>query len=967
MKKFIGLFLGLFAWLCLSGQNTIGIPRIQNFSKLEYKGGSQVWSITQDAQGRMYFANDEGLLTYDGTYWRIHPLPNKTNLRSVAIDQSGRVFVGGQGELGYFLADKAGQFEYTSLIPLLPKEQRNFADIWDIEILNDVIFFRVSDRLILKFQNERFSSYPPPSSWVFMKQVNGKLYAQDQRNGLYTFKSQRWLPITGSQVLNGQLVSGIFKNEEGSLTVLRNDYRAYNLKGDTLSPRSDFAPHPFKDNIFRAIPLNNSELAITTISNGCLITDLRGNIIQKIDRQEGLKTNNVICIFQDRNGNLWTGLSNGIAHIAYNSAFKYITPDLEKDVSVYSTLLFKNRLWLGTSNGVFVTTLSSTTGDMSFQKGSFQKIPNTGGQTWRVSEVNDKLLIAHTNGLFQIEGNESAARQISREPGWLFLPTSSLYPVSHLLTGTYSGLKKLSFDGIQFSDRGNLKGTYESLRFLTQDNEGFFWASHPFRGIYRLKVDIDSMRYTTELFTEKDGLPSILDNHVFSIRNNVVFATQKGIYEFQPAKRTFVRAAFLDSILGERPIRYLTEDDEGRIWFISGKELGVYDLQSRKDNRPVINMFPEITGKILSGFEQVYPYNKKNIFIASDIGLIHLNYEKYVAGTSNTGILINQIRARGERDSILFSGYITQQPSALLKVSPKLHFALNSIHIEYSTPAFAGQESIRYRLKLDGYEENWSEWTSKTDKDYANLPAGSYTFRVQSKDGLGHISEETSFDFQILPPWYQSILAKLIYCLLAILIIFFIRRHQQRKLLRQKQLFEEKQRQMEIMHQLEMEKNEKEIIRLQNRQLENEVLLKTKELADTSMHLAERQEALLKVKESLQRLYRNTNNNHDIRKTLLLLSDIERNDENWEKFASHFDEINNNLFHNLRKVHPKLTNTDMKLCAYLELKLSSKEIAQMMNISVRGVEIARYRLRKKLQLQTEDSITDYLQQFKKND
>ena len=129
MKKFIGLFLGLFAWLCLSGQNTIGIPRIQNFSKLEYKGGSQVWSITQDAQGRMYFANDEGLLTYDGTYWRIHPLPNKTNLRSVAIDQSGRVFVGGQGELGYFLADKAGQFVYTSLIPLLPKEQRNFADI----------------------------------------------------------------------------------------------------------------------------------------------------------------------------------------------------------------------------------------------------------------------------------------------------------------------------------------------------------------------------------------------------------------------------------------------------------------------------------------------------------------------------------------------------------------------------------------------------------------------------------------------------------------------------------------------------------------------------------------------------------------------------------------------------------------------------------------------------------------------
>jgi DNA-binding CsgD family transcriptional regulator len=784
---------------------------------------------------------------------------------------------------------------------------------------------------------------------------------------LYVFKNQRWLPVTGSQLLNGQLVSGIFNIEEGSLTRVRNDFKAFKLKGDTLSPRADFASHSFKDNIFRTIPLNNRELAIATIANGCLITDLKGNIIQKIDRQEGLKTNNVICIFQDRNGNIWTGLSNGIAHIAYNSAFKYISPDLEKDVSVYSTLLLKRKLWLGTSNGVFVTSLSSIEGDISFQKGSFQKIPNTSGQTWRLSEVNDKLLIAHTNGLFQLGDNASTARQISREPGWLFQPTSSLYPVSALLTGTYSGLKKLSFDGEQFTDKGNLKGTYESLRFLTQDTDGFFWASHPFRGIYRLNVDIDSMRYTSELFTEKEGLPSLLDNHVFSIRNRVVFATQKGIYEFQPSKRTFIRAAFLDSILGDRPIRYLSEDDEGRIWFVSGKELGVVDPQSSSDKRPTVRIFPEITGKILSGFEQVYPFNKKNIFIASDIGLIHLNYEKYINGIPHPGILINQIRARGESDSLLFSGYVVQQPSSSLQLFPKLPFSLNSIHIEYSTPAFAGQESIRYRLKLDGSEERWSEWTSKTDKDYSNLPAGSYTFRVQAKDGLGHVSEETSFSFQILPPWYQSSLANLIYFLLTLAVVFLIRRHQQRKLLRQKKLFEEKQRQMEIMHQLEMEKNEKEIIRLQNRQLENEVLLKTKELADTSMHLAERQEALLKVKESLQRLYRNTNNNHDIRKTLLLLSDIERNDENWEKFASHFDEINNNLFHNLRKVHPKLTTTDMKLCAYLELRLSSKEIAQMMNISVRGVEIARYRLRKKLQLQTDYSITVYLQQLKKND
>ena len=159
---------------------------------------------------------------------------------------------------------------------------------------------------------------------------------------------------------------------------------------------------------------------------------------------------------------------------------------------------------------------------------------------------------------------------------------------------------------------------------------------------------------------------------------------------------------------------------------------------------------------------------------------------------------------------------------------------------------------------------------------------------------------------------------------------------------------------------MELEKNEKEIIKLKNEKLEGEILLKTKELADTSMHLVERSDALLKVKEELQKLYKNTNENHDIKKTLTLLNDIEKNDSNWEKFAVHFDEVNNNFLKNLKLRFPKLTNNDLKVCAYLQLNLASKEISQLMNIGVRGVEISRYRLRKKLGLSTEQSLIDFL-------
>jgi len=184
------------------------------------------------------------------------------------------------------------------------------------------------------------------------------------------------------------------------------------------------------------------------------------------------------------------------------------------------------------------------------------------------------------------------------------------------------------------------------------------------------------------------------------------------------------------------------------------------------------------------------------------------------------------------------------------------------------------------------------------------------------------------------------------------------------RLERQRRRFEEEQRRMLVPHQLEIEKNEKEIIRLQNERLGQEIMLKNRELADTSMHLVERNEALAKVKDSLQRLYRHKQDDHDIKRTLQLIGEIERNDDSWNRFTSHFDEINGNFMRNLRLAHPKLTVTDLKLCTYLELNLSSKEIAQLANISVRGVEISRYRLRKKLGLDTDKSLPEFLERFK---
>jgi len=250
--------------------------------------------------------------------------------------------------------------------------------------------------------------------------------------------------------------------------------------------------------------------------------------------------------------------------------------------------------------------------------------------------------------------------------------------------------------------------------------------------------------------------------------------------------------------------------------------------------------------------------------------------------------------------------------------------------------------------------------SSKTEKEYTNLPDGPYTFMVKAYDNLGHESEPVTFSFFINSPWYKTVWAYIFYFSAGAAFLYLLIKWQKREFARQQLKFQEEQKRLKYIYELEREKNEKEIVQLQNEKLVNEMIYKNRELADISMHLMERSDALLKVKDELQRLHQKNAGNHDVQRAMELVNDIEKNDANWEQFAMHFDEINNDFIKKLKLKFPQLTSTDLKVCTYLQLKLSSKEIAQLMNISVRGVEISRYRLRKKLQLTTGQTLNDFL-------
>ncbi|HTJ12979.1 MAG TPA: triple tyrosine motif-containing protein [Dinghuibacter sp.] len=961
------LFLIIFSpFSGVRGQNTIGLPQIINYPKNIYQAGTQSWDIQQDKKGVLYFANNSGLLTFNGHYWHRYSMPNETIVRSVRVGPSGRIYVGAQDEFGYFFPGANGDLVYTSLKSLIPAADREFPDVWDICILGDEVFFRAENKIFL-YKDQTIAVYPAPSEWRFMDNVGDEIFAQDKAKGLMRFREGSWQPLRIPFGGPDTLVTTLLPYNRDTLLVgtLRNGL--YLMTGDRVSRKYTQADAFFATNrIYCGTVLGDSTFALGSTSAGCVILNRDGKVIQTLSRAEGLQNNNILSLFLDREHNLWVAMDNGISFVAYNTAITYIYPDKNNELAGYAARIYQGKLYIGTSDGLYSVPLDLHETDLTFSKGAFSKVQGTNGQVWNLSEVNGRLLMGHHEGAFTI--NENAAVPLLPGVGsWLFAPVSSVYPSPHVIVGTYLGLDLLDYQGNTFHQGTMLPGLTESLRFLAIDNDNRIWTSHPYRGVFKIELAPDHKSLVSRLYTAKDGLPKDLNNYVYRIKNRVVVATEQGVYEYDPVHDRFVLSEFMEPVFHRHSVRYLREDDNGNIWFVSSERVGIVDYRKPADgNNFSLIYFPELTGKAVGGFEYLYPYNDENVFINFDKGFFHLNYTRYLRSKPELSVLIGQVRATGRRDSLLFGGYFSNGnivTDAQGSDPIQLPNQVNSFHFEYASTLYEQQDNIAYSYQLTGFDKGWSDWTKKTEKEYTNLPAGTYTFQVKARNNLGNESKPATYTFTVEPAWYQSLWAYLFYALLFCGALYVASRYQRRKFARQQQKYEEEQDRLRYLHQLELDANEKQIVQLKNDKLETDVNFKNKELASVTMHLVQRGKLLSNIKEDLVRLQRHIDNPvgvQEFKKVIRLLNDDESNEEDWEHFSIHFDQVHSNFLANLKGRFPSLTSTDLKLCAYLRMNLSSKEIAQLMNISLRGVEISRYRLRKKLLIPTDANLYDYL-------
>lgn len=961
MRRSLLTVISLFCIIALNAGavdiKSIGVPYVQNYTKAMYQSGNQNWSVTRDEHGIMYFGNAEGLLAFDGKYWQQHHMPNSLIVRSVSADGRGKVYIGAYGEFGYWANDKKGFLKYNSLVSLVPKKYRPInEEIWKIYVDGNRVIFQSFGSIYI-YAKGKIDVIKGPSPYLFLFKAGKRFFIEQVSAGLFELINNHLVYVAGSNILGASGVLSIlpFQKERYIIGTAQNGLFIYD--GQTIKPWVNQA-----NDFLKTYQLNNGAkiagkyFAYGTILNGIVVVDTAGNVIQHINKSSGLQNNTVLSLYTDSEQNLWAGLDNGIDRIEVNSPLYFYFDKTGRFGTVYSSIIFNKKIYLGTNQGLFYSDWIADNNSKLFQSFDFKLIPGSQGQVWELTLQDGRLLCGHNDGTYQVNGN-IITKISATTGGW----TTKKLSQDKLIQGTYTGLvifKKDAASNWLFDHK--VEGFGEPSRYVEQDNKGQIWVSHAYKGIYKVTLSADLKKVTSKVYYDsKYGLPGSFNVNVFDLDNRVVFSSDSGFYVYDDITDRFFKYTQLNKKLGTFATSSKIIKAIGKkYWFINQGRVALADFSAPGRLSIDTNRFGILTGQMVQHYETINRINNSTYLISIDDGFVILNDEDALLPNK---INIPQVLIRQVEN-------ITDKVFAISENSQDLSdigipYTQNNIRISYSLPYYK-QAKIKFQYYLEGYSRQWSDWTQQSQKEFTNLDQGTYHFKVRAKINDQNVSQITTLTFVILPPWYAGKLAMVFYALLLVLSYYLVRYYYRLKLRRhQHRIHQKLQHEKEEFLKQEAIASEQHIINIKNEQLQADLAGKSRELANSAMNLVYKNELLQKISEEIAHLKDTTGQklaDDQLRRIQKVIDEGMNDERDWNIFEKSFNEAHENFFKKLKSGHPDLVPNDLKLCAYLRMNMSSKEMASLLNISLRGVEIRRYRLRKKLNLEHDKNLVEFL-------
>ncbi|GAB4332439.1 MAG: triple tyrosine motif-containing protein [Flammeovirgaceae bacterium] len=776
MRKKLNLLLFFIGSLTFSSSfaqvKNKGVPSITQYSPADYKGDTQNWAILQDLNGLVYFGNNAGLLEFDGVRWKMIQMPNKSLVRSLATDSQGKIYVGAQNELGHLIINQKGEKEYTSLVGLIPDEIKNFEGVPNIFCMEEGVLFHTLKGIYILDKQNKFNYIRPKKSFQIGYWVNGKFYTNEEGRGLVGLKVENQnfqlktinsgeyfaqkrlevvLPLSPDSIL--------LKAENEPFKLLVNE----KILSEWKTPFDDFYQ---KNKVYSSTywdsPDGQRYFFLGTLESGLVIFDKQGKIVQHLHKGNGLRSNTIWAIETDNLGNLWLGLDDGLAYVALQSPFT----NFALNGLVLTSKVFDGKLYVGTTQGIFYKKWNGYENPLDVEN-QFKFIEGTEEQAWHLQEIDGSLICAHIKGIFELKG--SKAKLIVEGYFW---KTAPVWQHPHtLIAGSYhDGLMVIEKKKKGWKLKNRLPFA-ESARYLETDIQGNVWISHPFKGIYKLRLNenLDSV-VLLKHYTSKEGLPSNNYNFVYSVGENVMFSTEKGMYRYDDKNDMFVVDNQMNKLMQtDELVRRFSVSNNHQIWYSTKKHIGAFIYNNHQKYQTWQTPFTTF------GNQMVYhlnPLDDENVLIGLPHGLVHFNPlmgKNYFSGASSTfkALIRSVLSVSGDT---LIKGSNDEKMYA----SNPLPYSFNHLKFSFASNWQESPERNLYSCFLEGYDKSYSDWSNFSEKEYTNLPEGDYVFRVRSQNIHGNISQEASFKFSIEPPFYRTWIAYCLYGISSLLAIWGI-------------------------------------------------------------------------------------------------------------------------------------------------------------------------------------------------
>ncbi|MDR1341711.1 MAG: hypothetical protein LBK18_00480 [Prevotellaceae bacterium] len=925
----------------LSGFASLGWQRsVVNFDHSKDKVGFQTWMITQAENGWIYAANNNGLLEFDGVSWTLHHVPNGV-VRSVQIID-GKIYVGGSAEFGYFEPDSAGRLTYQSLSE---KPGGRCGQVRNILNGKAKIYF-VSDRHIYIYRKATGDiSTVEANRAIYCSAFDGNRLYVGAPYGIWHLDDADTLALLppSAQLRNSRITRLLPYENKMLVSVAWKGL--YFVDEKSITPISTASDGFSVGDYTAALGLSGSRVLLGSVQHGACVVDLKNpSVREDLDLGNGPRSNHALCSFFDKNQNLWLGFDKGISYVNLTGPLRPLFAGSSPVGTGCYSALYNNALYLGAVHGLYRLDRS----------GALSEVPQSGGQVGHMATVGDDLLCAGSTGITAI--SPAGAYKID-------LPEAlEVHPLPHnknkLIVCTYSGFHVLEKESGRWRLSHPIPDFWGNTHGLLEDDEsGSFWLVGSGRQVQKLTFDHEATRIAE---IKKYDLPcSGFGSNIFMRRvgNSIVICAKDGIYRYCRLTDCFERYTHLEAMLeGAKYYEYLDVDAMKNIWFISDNQLKELPFEHGAYQKNVNTW--GLDNMLVGSYEHVLPVDSATVVVAVNNAFVKIDKSKSCAIPAVKPHIRKLVSSKN--DSVICYGKAS---------SPVvLPYSLNSIRIYLAAAAPPLCPQVMYSCRLNGQDDEWSLPSPNPVKEYANLHEGRYVFEVKTVvAGQASNGDIASIEIKIRPPWFRSTFAYIIYAggIAALLLLL------RKKAIRKKNHAIRQNRELipqSSGYKAAPNTKGREIYELHSKHLQAELDFKRQELTGYALNLKRKNEILLEVKQKAMNIATSLDERRETatlkRKIQQLISQVNANIENdsgFEVFESNFNLIHQSFFKLLDEKFPQLSKSDKILCAYLKMNLSSKEIAPLQSISVRGVEVNRYRLRKKMNLSREVNLSDYLQ------